>query len=44
MALDAGKSWHAVSIATGIAYSTVKKHARAGLLAAGAASRFDELA
>ena len=29
MALDTGKSWHAVSIATGIAYSTVKKHARA---------------
>jgi hypothetical protein len=44
MALDAGKSWHAVSIATGIAYSTVKKHACTGLLAAGAASRFDELA
>ena len=29
MALDSGKSWHAVSIATGIPYSTVKKHARA---------------
>ena len=28
MALDTGKSWHAVSIATGIPYSTVKKHAR----------------
>ena len=29
MALDTGTSWHAVSIATGIPYSTVKKHARA---------------
>jgi DNA invertase Pin-like site-specific DNA recombinase len=29
MALDAGTSWHAASIATGIPYSTVKKHARA---------------
>ncbi len=28
-ALDGGKSWHAVSIATRIPYSTVKKHARA---------------
>jgi DNA invertase Pin-like site-specific DNA recombinase len=28
-ALDRGNSWHAVSIATGIPYSTVKKHARA---------------
>ena len=27
-ALDGGKSWHAVSIATRIPYSTVKKHAR----------------
>src|SRR5580704_10393279 len=29
MALDTGLSWHAASIATGIPYSTVKKHARA---------------
>jgi DNA invertase Pin-like site-specific DNA recombinase len=29
MALDTGKPWHAVSVATGIPYSTVKKHARA---------------
>jgi DNA invertase Pin-like site-specific DNA recombinase len=29
MALDAGKTWHAASLATGIPYSTVKKHARA---------------
>ena len=28
-ALDAGKSWHMVSIETGIAYTTVKKYARA---------------
>jgi DNA invertase Pin-like site-specific DNA recombinase len=28
-ALDRGNSWHAVSIATGIPDSTVKKHARA---------------
>lgn len=28
-ALDGGNSWHAVSIATRIPYSTVKKHARA---------------
>jgi DNA invertase Pin-like site-specific DNA recombinase len=28
-ALDRGNSWHAVSIETGIPYSTVKKHARA---------------
>jgi putative DNA-invertase from lambdoid prophage Rac len=28
-ALDTGESWHAVSIATKIPYSTVKKHARA---------------
>ena len=28
-ALESGKSWHAVSIATRIPYSTVKKHARA---------------
>jgi DNA invertase Pin-like site-specific DNA recombinase len=28
-ALDSGESWHAVSIATSIPYSTVKKHARA---------------
>jgi len=28
-ALDSGQSWHAVSIATKIPYSTVKKHARA---------------
>jgi DNA invertase Pin-like site-specific DNA recombinase len=28
-ALDTGESWHAVSIATRIPYSTVKKHARA---------------
>lgn len=28
-ALDGGKSWHAVSVATRIPYSTVKKHARA---------------
>jgi DNA invertase Pin-like site-specific DNA recombinase len=28
-ALDTGNSWHAVSIATKIPYSTVKKHARA---------------
>jgi DNA invertase Pin-like site-specific DNA recombinase len=28
-ALDTGSSWHAVSIATKIPYSTVKKHARA---------------
>ena len=28
MALDAGQNWHAASIATGIPYSTVKKHAR----------------
>jgi hypothetical protein len=28
-ALDNGDSWHAVSIATKIPYSTVKKHARA---------------
>jgi DNA invertase Pin-like site-specific DNA recombinase len=28
-ALDSGASWHAVSIATKIPYSTVKKHARA---------------
>ena len=27
-ALDRGNSWHAVSIETGIPYSTVKKHAR----------------
>ena len=27
-ALDTGESWHAVSIATKIPYSTVKKHAR----------------
>ena len=27
--LDAGETWHAASRATGIAYSTVKKHARA---------------
>jgi len=29
IALDSGGSWHAVSIATKIPYSTVKKHARA---------------
>ena len=29
MVLEAGKTWHAASIATGIPYSTVKKHARA---------------
>jgi DNA invertase Pin-like site-specific DNA recombinase len=29
MALDTGKPWHAVSMTTGIPYSTVKKHARA---------------
>jgi DNA invertase Pin-like site-specific DNA recombinase len=29
MALNSGKTWHAASIATGIPYSTVKKHARA---------------
>src|ERR1700738_5360576 len=29
VALDRGNSWHAVSIETGIPYSTVKKHARA---------------
>jgi DNA invertase Pin-like site-specific DNA recombinase len=29
MVLDAGKTWHAASLATGIPYSTVKKHARA---------------
>ncbi len=28
-ALDGGNSWHSVSIATRIPYSTVKKHARA---------------
>jgi DNA invertase Pin-like site-specific DNA recombinase len=28
MVLDAGESWHAASRATGIPYSTVKKHAR----------------
>ena len=28
-ALKTGESWHAVSIATKIPYSTVKKHARA---------------
>ena len=28
-ALDTGNSWHAVSTATRIPYSTVKKHARA---------------
>ena len=28
-ALNSGESWHAVSIATSIPYSTVKKHARA---------------
>ena len=28
-ALDTGRSWHAVSLATKIPYSTVKKHARA---------------
>jgi DNA invertase Pin-like site-specific DNA recombinase len=28
MALDAGVSWHAASVATSIPYSTVKKHAR----------------
>jgi Resolvase, N terminal domain len=28
MVLDAGKTWHAASLATGIPYSTVKKHAR----------------
>ena len=28
MALDAGMSWHAASVATRIAYSTVRKHAR----------------
>ena len=28
MVLDAGGSWHAVSLDTGIPYSTVKKHAR----------------
>lgn len=28
-ALDGGNSWHGVSIATRIPYSTVKKHARA---------------
>ncbi len=27
-ALDSGRSWHAASLATKIAYSTVKKHAR----------------
>jgi DNA invertase Pin-like site-specific DNA recombinase len=27
-ALDTGQSWHAVSVATKIPYSTVKKHAR----------------
>jgi DNA invertase Pin-like site-specific DNA recombinase len=26
--LDAGMAWHAASVATGIAYSTVRKHAR----------------
>jgi DNA invertase Pin-like site-specific DNA recombinase len=29
IALETGKPWHAVSVATGIPYSTVKKHARA---------------
>jgi DNA invertase Pin-like site-specific DNA recombinase len=29
MALETGESWHAVSMKTGIPYSTVKKHARA---------------
>jgi DNA invertase Pin-like site-specific DNA recombinase len=29
LALDAGKTWYATSIETGIPYSTVKKHARA---------------
>ena len=28
-ALDAGDSWHSISVKTGIPYSTVKKHARA---------------
>ena len=28
-ALDSGKSWHMVSVETGIAYTTVKKYARA---------------
>jgi DNA invertase Pin-like site-specific DNA recombinase len=28
-ALDTGKSWHAVSVATGVPYATVKKYARA---------------
>jgi hypothetical protein len=28
MALDAGMSWHAASVATRIPYSTVRKHAR----------------
>ena len=28
-ALDTGKSWHMVSVETGIAYTTVKKYARA---------------
>jgi hypothetical protein len=27
--LDTGKSWHAVSVAMKVPYSTVKKHARA---------------
>jgi DNA invertase Pin-like site-specific DNA recombinase len=27
-ALDTGSSWHAISLATKIPYSTVKKHAR----------------
>jgi DNA invertase Pin-like site-specific DNA recombinase len=34
VALDTGKSWRAVSVATGIPFSTVQKHAR--LLGAGA--------
>ena len=28
-ALDTGKSWHAVSVATSVPYTTVKKYARA---------------
>jgi DNA invertase Pin-like site-specific DNA recombinase len=44
MVLDAGESWHAASRATGIPYSTVKKHARALGYSPPASPRFNRLA
>jgi DNA invertase Pin-like site-specific DNA recombinase len=44
MVLDAGESWHAASRATGIPYSTVKKHARVLGYSPPASPRFNRIA